>query len=724
MFDIRSLREQSGITQAALAQRLGITQVQVSRYEANPGTVPVGLLQDYLSALGVDLVTALTRTESVRPSPMPALGDGYRGLRDRLAGARTYLAGIRTAIAVDEELLQLTERVQAQLSRPNPKPRVLLAGNFDAAKSHLANTLLGDRYLPSRYQPETRIPIYVRHLQDRPDFIREDVWIMDLGFDPARWQEAGHAQAHRRLGGNFLTLDAWASHTGTQCRESAGAALAFVDAPLLRACELLDTPGSVHNPHDDRISDDMTAGAELVIYCSPAKGFLSGSDVLRIRCLAQQWTGEKADQELPFIERFFVVATHADPSLPDVVLGDILERGAARLAEELSTVGSDAAALPNETLRQRLFSFWSESGERSRPLMEALHETLSERYPKYVALQFDRYVDEFKRAAGALCTARVDLYRRVREQLRGGLTPEMPWPSMVVDQGAGELRERIHALRDASKEKIIALYRRHASAETVEALIRREFSDRRSASQYAAARVVADLQHAVVSELENGTQTLLPYVMDRLGLGDVVTPDWPTEGVADPISVPPNARGLVLGSLAGLAWLGPIAASASNLGPWGGYLVVAQGITTLGVSTAGTAAALSAVSAIGGPGVLAAGLMVVTTVLGGSFIGRKWQNRLAQTIARHVDKLGLLDQILAATDRYWSNLVRMLEQDLSRAERSRDRLSRNLAATLSSDHPEEGLDRLIGRLGDARALLTHIPWETCVDRVAPGSWSE
>lgn len=712
MFDIRALREQAGITQAALAQRLDITQVQVSRYEANPGSVPVGLIQDYLSALGVDMATALARAQSVHASPIPAPGYPYELLCQRIVAAADYLAGIQDKAEVDEELCLLNARARTQLAQSHPKPRVLLAGSFDAGKSHLANTLLGDRFLPSRYQPETRIPIYVRHVDDRPDFIQEDVWIMDRGFDPALWVDEEHARAHKRLGGNFLTLDAWASHSGDKVTQPAGAALVFVDAPLLTACELLDTPGSTHNAYDDRLSDDVAAGAKLVVYCSSTKGFLTGADMLRIRGLVQQWPQTDGDDGLATIERFFFVATHADPSISDDVVADILDRGAQRLARELSDSDRESSFDDAALLRGRLFAFWSEMQQRCRPLMDILHSTLSAQYPDYVTTRFDRYIADFKQAAGTLCDMRIDAYREIQSQLRSGATPSMPWPSTTAVDESKELDERIAALRDASLDKIASLYSQYKDTDALDAFIRREFPERKGASTYAAARRVADLQRAVIAELERDAQTLLPYLVERFGDGETPAPDWSIDTMTGRVSVPPNARGLVLGSLAGIAGLGPIAAWASTLGPWGGYLVVVQGVNSLGIGTAGTSAAISAVTAIGGPGVLAAGLVVITTVLGNRFMGRTWQSRLAQTITKHIENSDLLDQLKAAAERYWHDLGRLLEQDIGRAEQSRARLAASLAATLDNDNADEQLERLIRQLGEARTLLTHVPWST------------
>ncbi|HAJ59835.1 MAG TPA: hypothetical protein DCP31_11645 [Cyanobacteria bacterium UBA8543] len=58
--DFRGYREKAGMTQAEVANRLGISQSQVSRYEQSPATVPMGLAGGYiLVAKFVSLLSAL-----------------------------------------------------------------------------------------------------------------------------------------------------------------------------------------------------------------------------------------------------------------------------------------------------------------------------------------------------------------------------------------------------------------------------------------------------------------------------------------------------------------------------------------------------------------------------------------------------------------------------------------------------------------------------------------
>ena len=67
MIDLKAAREKTkgttNISQADIAQHLGITQGQVSKYEASPETVPSGMLFMWFKFLGIDLASALSQSK-------------------------------------------------------------------------------------------------------------------------------------------------------------------------------------------------------------------------------------------------------------------------------------------------------------------------------------------------------------------------------------------------------------------------------------------------------------------------------------------------------------------------------------------------------------------------------------------------------------------------------------------------------------------------------------
>ena len=54
---LRSLRQEAGLTQRALAERLGVPQSRISDYEVGESLMDILVLRQYVQALGLDLAT-------------------------------------------------------------------------------------------------------------------------------------------------------------------------------------------------------------------------------------------------------------------------------------------------------------------------------------------------------------------------------------------------------------------------------------------------------------------------------------------------------------------------------------------------------------------------------------------------------------------------------------------------------------------------------------------
>lgn len=79
---LKSLRKSRKMTQAELAQRLGVVQSRVADIEANPGTVSVEQLLQILAILDAQLVVrdgggtaAVTGTRGATPAPPASSSD-------------------------------------------------------------------------------------------------------------------------------------------------------------------------------------------------------------------------------------------------------------------------------------------------------------------------------------------------------------------------------------------------------------------------------------------------------------------------------------------------------------------------------------------------------------------------------------------------------------------------------------------------------------------------
>ena len=331
------------MTQQQLAGRLSLTPSQVSHYELNPQNVPVMLLLRWLQACGADQDL---RTESINLMISQGLdvGDPYSSIRRRLTLLARELEAERPT-PIPKELGKSVpdpNEFVASLKTWKLKPNVLIAGRFDAGKSRLANYFLGSNDLPCHYQPTTGLVTYIRHVEDRPSWQREEVWIMGDAFNPFKWDDEQHCTASKIVAGSFDTLRAYCDAGGNHETQTGGgeaqSALVYMDAQVLLACNLIDLPGYGDNDLQERLlsfSGYLPGFLDILIYLAPAKGFLDTLDFHHLSSLlAALPAPEDVDPGFPRYANLFIVASQADPSVKDD-LPAILERGSKRLADHV-----------------------------------------------------------------------------------------------------------------------------------------------------------------------------------------------------------------------------------------------------------------------------------------------------------------------------------------------------------------------------------------------------
>ena len=181
--DLRSAREKIGLSQTELAPLLGLSQDQVSYYEQDPGAIPAELLMRWTQALGADLVTLMAR--AMPPSPPVDAGTPYKQLRFDLTLLAQYIRDAFPSGDLDiPDSPPTSTNIQKRIQQYWQKPNLVLVGRFDSGKSHLANVLMGGKFLPSQYQPATRVITFVFHLEDRPSWFKEQVLILAEDFWP------------------------------------------------------------------------------------------------------------------------------------------------------------------------------------------------------------------------------------------------------------------------------------------------------------------------------------------------------------------------------------------------------------------------------------------------------------------------------------------------------------------------------------------------------------
>lgn len=166
------------------------------------------------------------------------------------------------------------------------KPRVALVGRSDEGKSTLINALLDSNVLPQEWTPTTSIIIYVKHVDDRPEFCKKNVMIFKSDskgalWDDTRLDEEGYTTSLCIADGDYSLLREYGAIQGKKFNQiSASSAVVFINSSILKNCDFIDLPG--YGTSDREEDDSMLASVkeiDVLLYLSIANGFMRGVDI-------------------------------------------------------------------------------------------------------------------------------------------------------------------------------------------------------------------------------------------------------------------------------------------------------------------------------------------------------------------------------------------------------------------------------------------------------------
>lgn len=259
--------------------------------------------------------------------------------------------------------------------RQTPKPLVALCGPPDAGKTTLINALTGAGLIAS-WSPTTAVPVFIKHARHRPSWLRTTAALFRKPLlDETGWnhrQQNNWAYCRKWLlstgePGDLLALTTRAGLQDGGGSEEPGAAVIYVDSPILTACDLLDLPGigSGDREDDDRLARWGGAQADLMLFVSPANGFLRQED---LTFLADGLgTGRIRPEGLLVVASQAHTVESGDPS----ALTTILDRGCERLGEVLSPTATGS-------LRKRFVTYSLGWSDLRAPFEEAFPSVLAQ----------------------------------------------------------------------------------------------------------------------------------------------------------------------------------------------------------------------------------------------------------------------------------------------------------------------------------------------------------
>jgi transcriptional regulator with XRE-family HTH domain len=719
--NLKELRTNAKLSQNELGLRLNLSQAQVSYYESEPGNAALELVEIWCGVCGTSLEAASRAGTQVNHSGIDA-GDPYAALRRQLELLQQYVG---TAPEIPENFppLSITPAdFVLKIREWKRKPTVLIAGKFDSAKTRLANTLLGSNNLPSQYTPTTSVVTFVRHVSDRPAWQREEVWIMGKNFNPSRWDDREHCESEKVMAGSFDTLRKFGTKESQGEAIGAKSALVYMEAPILRSCTLIDSPGYDDDYEEEQMTNASSKLADILIYTSPAKGFLTTSDRLQLGGLLRSLSVVGAPSDIPAAQyrNLLLVATHADPSISDAELKRILDLGSGKFYKHFKDSVFQGRHISEAELRTRFFTFWYENQQRRETLESELKALLAEYLPPLLRDKIELELKCIKSQSKGYFAEQIQAYQRTiaqiesaRENLKA-LRAELPAHRKRV----AYKRESVKAEVDDCRKRSIAFVREEiaslAEPLAIEAFIRKNFRQKDDAKKDAIAKFLEDSQSRLESFLKKESERLKPVIEDFLNQYDASLAKVGAAEFGKFESVPFDAQGAFLGGLAGIGTLGALSIWASTMGNLGGYILVAKlasVLSALGLGV-GSTAAVSFVAALGGPITLAVGLASIFALGIWALFAESWQSRLSKKLSKTLRDKNFIEKTAQGTNAFWDQTLTAFETGANETERKfEEYLSANEA--LVSDDAETSrtkIDSTLRVMEGLKDFFGGIPW--------------
>ena len=390
--DLKSFREDKlKITQSAVAELIDVDQSNISRWEKDSNSIPFQVIQKILEKTGATY-EELTGWKKPILKPLD-VKDTWKNMK---LTNDSFYAILQEMHIPDEYRKSYIEDLQCGIAANLVKPKVAVVGRSDTGKSALINALLGTDKMPTSWTPTTSVAVYIKHISDKPSFIEEDVWVFankdetENLWDERKLSDEVYCRSWKIGGGGMEILRSFGTRQGENYEKDAGSAVVFIDAPILKTCDIVDLPGfGTETENDDNITFAAAQKADVVLYLSQANGFMRIEDIIYLkRNISELPIWEKKDENsLQPLSNLFVIASqaHTVSNGNRVQLKEILDVGCANLLKTLpdgywtnreKVSGYTYADNGFNELRSRFFAYTVDIPDIRSPFNAALAEVL------------------------------------------------------------------------------------------------------------------------------------------------------------------------------------------------------------------------------------------------------------------------------------------------------------------------------------------------------------
>lgn len=700
--DLRSFREDKLKikTQSAFAELIGVEQSSISRWEKDPDSIPFQIIQRILEKTGASY-EELTGWKKPIPNPL-IVENTWKKADFTRCTLSEYIANALKQIDLPEEQRKAyIDDLSAGINASLIKPKVAIVGRSDTGKSTLINALLGSDKMPTAWTPTTSIAVYIKHISDRPSFIEEDAWVFSnhLG-DENMWNERQlydeeYCRSWKIAAGGVEILRSFGTRQGENYDKEAGAAVIFLDAPILKTCDIVDLPGfGTETESDDDITFAAAQKSDVIIYLSQANGFMRIEDITYLKRNISElpvWEDKTSNNLVP-LSNLFIVASqaHTVNNGNRAQLTEILDVGCKNLLKTLPSgywterekasghIYSDEGYAE---LRARFFAYTTDIQDICKPFNEELTKIL-EVLPVIINERTKAFVRSYVASRKPNLTSEIQKYEGIvaeRERYESLLKEiEANELSRVRDNDARkkDVRADISRLHKESVDEFSSYF---SSVINVDALVKlmREKGIKNKKED------VELFGSSIQSMLQAQCETILKTKSEKLSER---TKDYIT-AFSESIAKPFEDNSINVDFDAGWAF----ASALSALGMIGGFgTFLASTISGVLLLTGagfslGTSILIGAMgSSIFGPIGIALGLLIAAGLGIVKLFGGGWEKSVAKKIVAALEENNVAAEFRVGISKYWDQTEAAFDQAAAKLDEDWNAYVENLRETINS----------------------------------------
>ena len=703
--DLKSFREEKLKikTQAEFAELIGVEQSSISRWEKDASNIPFTIIQRIMEKTGATLEEV---TGYRKPIPKALnIEDTWKNVNFTKSTITEYIYSELQKIGITEDIKKLyIDELYTGIVSSYFKPKVAIVGRSDTGKSTLINALLGVEKMPTSWTPTTTIAIYIKHTDDRPKFIEEDVWLFsdssneEIIWDDRKLNDEEYCMKWKIASGDIETLRSYGTRQGENYDKAAGSAVVFVNSPILKNCDIIDLPGfGTETDKDDTITFSISRKADVIIYLSQANGFMRIEDItyLKQNIKALPIWERKFENNLKPLGNLFVVASQAHTvnngnrtqlnEILDVACKNLSKSLPDKYFEEREEISKYKYSLNgNNELRSRFFAYTTDILDICKDFNESLSEVL-ESLPLIINEKIKDFVKDYVSLKKLNLTAEINKYEEIileREKYESLLKEiEKNRLNRVQDNSKRKnyIQNEIKNFCIESKSEFYKYISKTVNVDSIVSMIEDRGVNNKKESidifaSYFTSLIEEECNNILKEKSEKLTELTREYINNY---SNSILTSFTEKGV----NIDFDANLAFVTAIYKIALLG-------GLGAYGLYL--ASSVSLLG--SLGIVGAMSfvqsipviTISSIFGPIGITIGIALIAGLVLLNLFGGSWKKSVAKKIVEAFEKQNLIEKYKEGIDKYWKETAEVFDKATSELDKEFEKYVDDLKKMLNN----------------------------------------